>query len=55
MVAAALPQQMASSSSAGGRCGHYFCQDCMRRYACEQLQVRGAKGSREGAHVSVTK
>lgn len=40
MVAAALPQQLASSSSAGGRCGHYFCQDCMRRYACEQVLAR---------------
>ncbi|WIA13220.1 hypothetical protein OEZ85_006812 [Tetradesmus obliquus] len=40
MVAAALPQQMASSSSAAGRCGHHFCQECMRRYACEQVQAR---------------
>jgi hypothetical protein len=48
MVAAALPQQMASTSSAGGRCGHYFCQDCMRRYACEQVQVRGQSSSTHG-------
>jgi hypothetical protein len=53
MVAAALPQQAASTSSAGGRCGHYFCQDCMRQYACEQVQVRGqSSGAR--AHASVT-
>jgi hypothetical protein len=40
MLAATLPAQMASSSSSGGKCGHYFCRECMRRYACEQVQVR---------------
>lgn len=39
MMAALLPQQQASSSAAHGRCGHYFCQGCLRSYVQEELKV----------------
>ena len=43
MVAASLPQQVASSSSSRGTCGHFVCKECMRQYVVGKVQVRGCR------------